>query len=155
MELELELAEINYTGDDLLHVELEIKHRYGLISDNEYADKKAELISDPVERQVSLVMALLERNEITALEAEKQIATLRGEPWIKVINDGFLDETKGPDSYFFEFDWNDVWINELKEAGYAGTSDEAIIQVWFQDVCRMEASASLGTPPINRGLIVT
>ena len=70
-------------------------------------------------------------------------------PRILVTNDDGVNAEDGPNGYFFEFDWNDIWIEMLKEAGYAGPSEETIVQAWFQELCRQEASASLGAPPIN------
>lgn len=105
-----------------------------------------------VEQEVAIIEARAKAGEVTAHEAEKEIATLRGEPWIKVINDGINHEL-GVDGYYFEFDWNTHWVEALREAGYMGPTDESVVQSWFQDVCRQEASASLGAPPINGGIV--
>ena len=135
------------------HRLLEIRHDYGQIDEGEYAKAKAELITDEAEREVAYVHAKIKCGEMTEIDGEREIANIRDEPWIRVINDG-IDLEQGIDGYFFEFDWNDQWVAALREAGYVGPTEETIVQAWFQDVCRMEASASMGTPPINGGLIV-
>lgn len=153
LDLDLELAEIYYTGEEYAHARLEALRKHDCISQEDYEVEKAGLIADPIEKEIALVMVELEAGRITEMECEKKIATIRGEPWVKVVRDGFLDEEMGPDSYYFEFDWNEIWIAKLKESGYRGDSDDAIVQEWFQDVCRTEARESIGDMP--DGLIVS
>ena len=35
-----------------------------------------------------------------------------------------------------ELDWNEYFVLQLKEAGYKGTSEEEMVDQWFQDLCR-------------------
>ena len=37
---------------------------------------------------------------------------------------------------FFELDWNDYFVLELREQGYTGETQEEIVDKWFQDLCR-------------------
>jgi hypothetical protein len=37
---------------------------------------------------------------------------------------------------FFELDWNEYFVLQLKEAGYKGTTEEEMVDQWFQDLCR-------------------
>ncbi len=146
------LAEIQLTGEELARRKLEIKKEYELLSDYEYEVEVAALISDDVERKVAMLDIDARHGTVDPFEADKEIATLRGEPWIRVINDGVNTE-EGINGYYFEFDWNEVWIEMLKDAGYVGPSEESIVQAWFQELCRQEASSSMGAPPINGGII--
>ena len=76
-----------------------------------------------------------------AVEAErlaklnpKDAATEKKEPWVAV-----LDTKVNPDNVrngFFELDWNEYFVLQLKEAGYKGDSEEAIVDAWFQELCR-------------------
>ena len=55
-------------------------------------------------------------------------------PWVKV-----LDMNVNPDNPrngFFELDWNDEFVNMLKQNGYEGGSDTEIVDKWFQTLCR-------------------
>ena len=55
-------------------------------------------------------------------------------PWVKV-----LDMNVNPDNPrngFFELDWNDEFVNMLKQNGYEGGSDTEIVDRWFQTLCR-------------------
>jgi hypothetical protein len=52
---------------------------------------------------------------------------------------------------FFELDWNDIFIVQLKQAGYGydGDPDEEIVDRWFRDLARNMLSED-GQDP-NRG----
>jgi hypothetical protein len=67
-----------------------------------------------------------------ALEAEKQAATEKNEPWVAV-----LDTQINPDNIrngFFELDWNNEFIEQLLDAGYKGESQEEIVDKWFRTI---------------------
>ena len=64
----------------------------------------------------------------------KERATEKEESYIAV-----LDTKVNKDNVrngFFELDWNEYFIVELRLAGYNGDSDEEIVDRWFQDLCR-------------------
>ena len=37
---------------------------------------------------------------------------------------------------YMELDWNEEFVAFLSENGYTGESDEAVVNKWFNDVCR-------------------
>ena len=55
-------------------------------------------------------------------------------PWVKVIEVHF--DKDNPQRGYFELDWNEDFVGLLGEAGYAGPTDEAIVDLWFNDLCR-------------------
>ena len=64
----------------------------------------------------------------------KEYATRRKEPWVSV-----LDVKVNKDNVrngFFEMDWNEYFIKDLKKAGYGedGDIDEEIVDRWFRDI---------------------
>jgi hypothetical protein len=70
----------------------------------------------------------------------KEIATEKKEPWVAV-----LDTHVNKDNIrngFFELDWNEYFVLQLKEAGYKGETEEAVVDKWFQDLCRGVGSES-------------
>lgn len=81
--------------------------------------------------------AIKELEEIKAAAAPKtpkEIATENREPWVAV-----LDTHVNKDNIrngFFELDWNEYFVLQLRAAGYAGDSDEAIVDQWFSELCR-------------------
>lgn len=64
----------------------------------------------------------------------KQIATEKGEPWVNIISVELDPENIGNGA--FELDWNELFVAKLMRAGYKGKDDAAIVDQWFQDVCR-------------------
>ena len=78
---------------------------------------------------------------VLAQEAEAQAkmdpkarATARNEPYVTV-----LDTHVNKDNIrngFFELDWNDLFIVQLKQAGYGydGDPEEEIVDRWFRDL---------------------
>ena len=56
------------------------------------------------------------------------------EPMVKVIQVNVNPEN--PKNGFFELDWNNEFVNMLKQNGYSGESEEEIVDRWFQSLCR-------------------
>lgn len=72
-------------------------------------------------------------------KSPKEIATEKGEPYIEVIT---LDiDANNPSQGAFELEWNEFFVKELRDAGYQGTTDEDVVDIWFQSVCRNVAMA--------------
>ena len=55
-------------------------------------------------------------------------------PWVKVIEVHF--DKDNPGRGYFELDWNEDFVGLLGEAGYSGPNPEAIVDLWFNDLCR-------------------
>jgi len=73
----------------------------------------------------------------SAVKSPKDLATERGEPWVSVISVELDPDNIGNGA--FELDWNDKFVTNLVRAGYQskpGEEDSAIVDRWFQDVCR-------------------
>lgn len=100
------------------------------------------------------------KEEAEAKMTPKERATARGEPWVAV-----LDTKVNPENVrngFFELDWNDLFIVQLKQAGYGfdGDPEEEIVDRWFRDIVKnmlteegMDASRGAGyinVIPINK-----
>ena len=74
--------------------------------------------------------------EETAKLSPKDRATAQGMPYVTV-----LDTHVNKDNIrngFFELDWNELFILELKQAGYGfdGDPEEEIVDRWFRDIVR-------------------
>jgi len=77
-----------------------------------------------------------QEEEAQAKLTPKERATARGEPYIAV-----LDTKVNPDNIrngFFELDWNDQFLLQLKQEGYGfdGDAEEEIVDRWFRDIVR-------------------
>jgi hypothetical protein len=78
----------------------------------------------------------------------KERATENKEPWVAV-----LDTHVNKDNIrngFFELDWNEYFVVQLKTAGYTGDSDESIVDQWFSELCR-NVGAEEGIDMSRRG----
>lgn len=81
---------------------------------------------------------LVNNSQETSTEnlSAKEIATMKHEPWVDVIKVHVnKDDVRNG---FFELDWNQYFIVQLKNAGYGteGDSDEFVIDHWFRDLAR-------------------
>jgi len=88
--------------------------------------------------------------EETAKLTPKERATARGEPWVAVLDTHVNQENVR--NGFFELDWNDLFVVQLKEAGYGfdGDPDEEIVDRWFRDLARNMLTEE-GLDPTRRG----
>ena len=86
-------------------------------------------------RQEAEVMleAAKEQERISKL-SPKELATERKESWVGVLDTKINKENVR--TGFFELDWNEYFIVDLKLAGYTGDTDEEVVDKWFQDLCR-------------------
>lgn len=115
---------------------------------------------DKLERERAEILARVaeakSKEEISKM-SPKDLATKRGEPWVAV-----LDTKVNKDNVrngFFELDWNEYFITELKKAGYGfdGDPEEEIVDRWFRDLARnmlaeegLDASRSAGFINVNK-----
>lgn len=92
--------------------------------------------------------------EALAKMTPKERATAKGEPWVAV-----LDTKVNKDNVrngFFELDWNEHFITELKKSGYGfeGDPEEEIVDRWFRDLAaNMLAEAGQDPSRHNAGFI--
>jgi hypothetical protein len=63
----------------------------------------------------------------------KELATEKREPWVAVLDTSI--NPRDPRNGFFELDWNEFFIDQLRFAGYKGETDEELIDRWFRDLC--------------------
>ena len=104
------------------------------MTDEEIKRSEARQIEN--ERDMEERFAEIDRefNRITQDEYEKKIATLNGEPYVKVL-DIDLDDN-APGAGFFELDFNEHFVEYLANSGYEGVEPEQIVDNWFNDLCK-------------------
>lgn len=77
------------------------------------------------------------RDNVRKMPTPKEIATMRGEPWVDVMSIDINPSDPGQGS--FALDWNEKFIANLVRAGYqmkADDTDAEIVDRWFTTVCR-------------------
>lgn len=104
-------------------------------------EEKAKLEAEKLAAEQARLAA--EEEARKAKEAEelakmtpKERATARGEPWVDVLETHVNKDNIR--NGFFELDWNDLFVLQLKQAGYGfdGDPDEEIVDRWFRDLAR-------------------
>jgi len=83
-----------------------------------------------------LIAEQAKREEELAKMTPKERATAQGEPYIAVLDTHVNKENVR--NGFFELDWNEYFIVQLRQAGYGydGDKDEDIVDRWFRDLAR-------------------
>ena len=93
--------------------------------------------------------ALLEmehnHGKMSKKEFNKQVATLKNEPWVDFIDSEF-DSEKGVDGFYFELDWNPQFIDFLKIHGFVGHTDEQVVEDWFDVLCQSQGKENYIPP---------
>ena len=64
----------------------------------------------------------------------KEQATKNGESYIDIVTVEI--DNDNPSYGSFELDWNEHFVEKLRSMGYPGDSDEVVVDLWFQSVCR-------------------
>jgi hypothetical protein len=147
-ELEMRLAEINSADTaSLMRTQADINKNHGVIDEYDWMRQHilAETLDKPIDREVELTKLDIEFGRVEKRTGEKKIAELLGEPWVGIVEEG-LDPAQGPNGFFFVFDWNDKWIEQLRAHGYEGATDDDLMEKWFADVCRNEVMQSAPIP---------
>jgi hypothetical protein len=87
---------------------------------------------DKVEAEKAAVES--EKMELLKKKDPKAYATKKKQPWISVLDVKVNQENVR--NGFFEMDWNEYFIKDLKKAGYGedGDLDEQIVDLWFRDI---------------------
>jgi hypothetical protein len=100
---------------------------------------KAKQKAKPKAKAKAKATVTIEKAPLT----DKEKATLKHEPWVDVI--GFKVNPNNIRNGFFEIDWNEFWIEKLKQEGYGfdGDPEEEIVGRWYRDIC-MNAAAAEG-----------
>jgi hypothetical protein len=123
----------------------EIELRHGRI--DQYAfDLLMAQQRDPAEQPRAILDLKLHHGLLSKPVYDKAVATLEEKPWIGIIDQGF-DPEQGVNGVYFEFDWNSYWVEYLRLNGYVGHSEEALVERWFEDVCRATAEANPPSGP--------
>lgn len=71
----------------------------------------------------------------------KALADLNQEPWVSVLSVEL--NPKDPSQGNFELDWNDLFIEQLKNAGYFAKTDDEIVDMWFTSLCQGIARSAI------------
>ena len=135
-------AQKSLSGYELEKRILEIDQEHGNISKLEFQQALDDLDIKHLAKKADNEQHLeelklehrLQQGRISHTDYERELATVKGEPYVNVLNMG-IDSDNVVQGYI-ELDWNDEFVKMLTEAGITGTSDEDIVNKWFNGVCR-------------------
>ena len=138
-DLERERARIlKPEGTELALEMLAIDKKYNKLSakDADYEAIRVQFPNDETqEYRLARIELDLKYGEISQNEYEKSLATIKEEPWFKII--GGDHRTYGDGTQLsFELDWNDFFVEDLVANGWGGHTDEEIVDSWFSRTCR-------------------
>ncbi len=93
-----------------------------------------------------------EAEELAKL-SPKDRATRKKEPWVGVLNTHVNQDNVR--NGFFELDWNEQFVLQLKQEGYGadGDLDEEIVDRWFRELCANVVVDGDYGGPVNTGVI--
>lgn len=83
-------------------------------------------------------IATSETAEVKQELSPKDLATENKEPWITVVNTHVNKDNIR--NGFFELDWNEYFVLQLRTAGFRGDTDEEIVNQWFTELCKNVAA---------------
>ena len=95
----------------------------------------AELNAESDDEKVLSALDIdLKNGRIGREQYDKRKAEILEEPYVNVIHMDVNPENAK--ARYIELEWNDHFVKFLHENGYTGTSDEDVVNKWFNDVCR-------------------
>ncbi len=114
-----------------------IKKLFGLdkieanIEEARQALEQATKLKEEAEKNLK---EIAQEQELAKL-SPKDRATRKKEPWVGVLNTHVNKENVR--NGFFELDWNEHFVLQLKQEGYGveGDNDEEIVDRWFRELC--------------------
>ena len=112
----------------------------------------AEEAAAAAERAKEAEKEAKEAEELAKLNP-KERATRKKEPWVGVLNTHVNKDNIR--NGFFELDWNEYFVLQLKQDGYGadGDLDEEIVDRWFRELCANVVVDGDYGGPVNTGVI--
>ena len=132
-----------------------IKKLFGLDKLEANIEETKKLLEEAQTKKEEAEKALKEIEEQAELAklTPKERATRKNEPWVGVLNTHVNKENVR--NGFFELDWNDQFVLQLKQQGYGfdGDKDEEIVDRWFRELCANVVVDEGINVPVNTGVI--
>ena len=108
---------------------------------------EAEKAKKLAEEAVGAAERAQEAERVAKLDP-KERATEKKEPWVAVLETHVNKDNLR--NGFFELDWNEYFVLQLRSAGYVGETEEEVVDEWFSELCR-NLGAEEGVDMSRRG----
>lgn len=126
------LLSIQYHPDSINYklYKLDLDKKYKKIDEYNYETAKLKLTSNTETNEYKIKQVELDCkfNKISEIEKEKQIATIKNEPWFK-----FIKTKLENDSFSFEWDCNKPFLEAIARLGYNQPDEESNVLEWLKD----------------------
>ena len=108
-----------------------IKRLFGI--DKLEAEKQA--LQEARDKAVAETALAKEQEELAKL-SPKERANKKQEPWVSVLETHVNKDN--PANGFFELDWNEYFVLQLRQSGFGfeGDPDEMVVDLWFKTLAR-------------------
>lgn len=112
---------------------LEHRRRYGTITDYHYDMEFARLSTHLDEDIKKLAILDVEKkyNNLSEDEYNRQRANVLKEPW---VTQNIKWDPLNPGKHLLKVDYNEYFLNDLREHGYVGAEDDDIVNMWLNDL---------------------
>jgi hypothetical protein len=143
IDLELALAEIRIPDAiDREREKLAILRSYGRITLEEFARKIIDLAPiDDNQRKLEHLEQDLKSGKITQEQHDRRRADVVGEPWVSMPRIHW--NPAGKARAYFELEYNDHFLKQLRDNGYEG-DDAAVVNQWMNEICESVITESYG-----------
>jgi len=133
-DLEIRLAELRSEPEDFPKKRLEILRRHGLMTVEEFDSQMTELgeFDDPKKKALAKLDLDLKYERITRERYDRARADLLGEPWVSMPRIHW--NPLGKSRAYFELEYNEHFLSQLRENGYEGGDDD-IVNQWMNYTC--------------------
>ena len=131
-EYDYEKAKVTYSDIDVSEKEkelLKIDRKFNQITEEEFNRRMATLSFTGDDLVLENLFLDFKEGKISEREYEKQRATLKGEAWV----DGII-RLDGKGQTYVEIDYNTIFVEGLRDKGYAGLTDDDVIEMWWTNV---------------------
>lgn len=116
-------------------LDVDLKHEK--ITTYDYDRQKISLtVTDESQKLLDLLEVDLKHEKITSVQYDRQKADILKEPWVSMPKINW--DPVNSNRTYFELDYNDHFIQYLRDNGYSGSEDD-ILNRWLNDVCQAVA----------------
>lgn len=137
----LNLNHYNHETKEYKADKLKLLLKHNAINQEEYEFGMLDLLdTNSYEFKKLTLEAKLKYKSINEQEYKRELATLNEEEYFEILK-GEWDPEMG---MVFEFDWNSVFVDNLRKNGFRGETDSDLVNAWFDDVCRQVYYDSIG-----------
>lgn len=136
-ELERKLIEVNPLLSELektsRHLDLDLK--YHKIDTFEYDHKMVDLKKlSPEQAEIEHYKIDVKYGKKSNEELDRKTADFLKKPWASIKS--VYNDTQKENGMILEIEWNDFFIDMLRQAGYSGLTDEEIFNQYLNDLYR-------------------